>query len=75
MAAWMTVKDPPPMVNVPLRENGLGFDPTLKETVALPVLLAPPVTVIQATLLAAVHEHVAGAVTLVDPVAPLPATD
>ena len=71
----MTVKVPPAIVTVPLRENGLGFDATLKDTVALPVLLAPPVTVIQATLLVAVHEHVAGAVTLVDPVAPLPATD
>jgi hypothetical protein len=71
----MTVKVLSAIVTVPLRENGLGFDATLKETVALPVLLAPPVTVIQATLLAAVHAHVAGAVTLVDPVAPLPATD
>jgi hypothetical protein len=47
-----------------------AFVATLKLTVPLPVPLAPPVTVIQPLLLAAVQLHVEPAVTVTLPVPP-----
>ena len=51
------------MVSVPVRCAPPFLD-ALKETLPLPVPLAPAVTVIQASLLTAVHEQPAVAVTV-----------
>jgi hypothetical protein len=55
------------IVNVPLRAAPV-FAAMLKPTGPLPVPAAPEVTVIHATLLVAVHAHVAPLVTVTDPV-------
>ena len=60
------------MVTVPVRDAVLGFAATSYETVPLPLPLVPPVSVIQAALLVAVHAQPAPAVTVT---VPLVATD
>lgn len=55
------------MVTVPDRDALLGFAVTLYETVPLPLPLVPPVTVIQAALLVAVHAQPAAVVTVTVP--------
>jgi len=57
---------------VPVRDAVLGFAATSYETVPLPLPLAPPVSVIHAALLDAVHAQPAPAVTVT---VPLVATD
>jgi hypothetical protein len=65
----VTVKVEPAIVSVPVR-SGPVFAATVKLTVPEPVPLAPLVTVIQFTLLAAVHAHPDCVVTVTGP--PLP---
>ena len=66
----MTLKVAPAIVSVPERLVVAVLAATLKEVVPGPVPLAPPVTVIHAALLAAVHAHPAPAVTVLLPVPP-----
>jgi hypothetical protein len=63
------------IVNVPVRADVFGFAATLKPTDALPLLLAPLVTVIQLSLLAADQAQPAPEVTFVEPVPPAATTD
>jgi hypothetical protein len=63
------------MVSVPVRADVLGLAATLKPTGPLPLPLAPLVTVIQLSLLAADHAQPVPDVTLVDPVPPAATTD
>jgi hypothetical protein len=74
-AACVTVKVAPAIVSVPVRCVVAVLAATLKETVPLPVSLAPAVTVIQELLLTAVHAHVLPAVTVALPVPPAATTD
>ena len=74
-AAWVTVKVCPPAVIVPVRDVVAEFAATLNVTVPLPDPLAPPVIVIQLSLVDAVHAHPAPLVTVNDPVPPPAATD
>lgn len=71
--ACVTVKVCPAIVSVPVRELVDVLTSMLKLTVPLPDPLAPPVTVIQLTLLAAVQLQPDPAVTVVLPVPPLDA--
>jgi hypothetical protein len=59
----VTVSVLPAIVNVPVRELVVVLGATEYETVPLAEPLAPPVTVIQLALLAAVHVHPVPAVT------------
>jgi hypothetical protein len=71
MAASVTVKVLPPIVNVPLRGDVVVFAAAENPTVPLPDPDAPDVTVSQLVLLElAVHAHPAGAVTPTLPVPP-----
>jgi hypothetical protein len=70
--ACVTVTVFPAIVSVPEREVADVFAATVNATVPLPVPELPPLTVIQAVLLAAVHVQPLPAVT---PTAPLPAAD
>ena len=63
-ALCVTVKVWPAIVTVPVRCAVAEFAAMVMLTVPLPVPLAPPVTVIQAAPLAAVHAQVEGEVTL-----------
>jgi hypothetical protein len=70
-AACVTVNTWPATVIVPLRCEAFGFAVALKPTEALPLPVAPLVTVSHdGSLLAAVHAHPPGAVTAVVPVPP-----
>jgi hypothetical protein len=69
-AACVTVKLAPAIVSVPVRLDAAGFAATSNVTEPLPDPVAPPVSVIHAALLAAVHAQPVAAVTLL---APLPA--
>jgi hypothetical protein len=71
--ACVTVNVCPAMVSVPLRELVDVLTAMLKPTVPLPEPLAPPVTVIQLTLLVAVQLQPDPAVTAALPVPPLDA--
>jgi hypothetical protein len=62
------------MVSVPVRELGAVLAATVKLTAPLPVLLLPPVNVIQLALLVTVHVHPVVVVTFVLPVPPAAAT-
>lgn len=62
-AACVTVKVRPAIVNVPVRAAPV-LAATVKAVDPLPLPAAPEVTVIQGTLLAAVHAHPAAAVTV-----------
>jgi hypothetical protein len=61
----------PAIVIVPVRRDVLSVGSTLNDTGPLPVPLAPPVIVIQGTLLAAVQLQAAVVVTAEDPVPPV----
>jgi len=54
----------PPIVTVPVRVAGPGFDAALRVTVPGPTPVAPVVTVIHASLLTAVHAHAAAPLTV-----------
>jgi len=73
-AACVTVKVLSPTVMVPVRCAVVPLAATENVTVPLPEPLAVPVTVIQLTLLVAVHAHPA-VVTVNEPVAPSDGTD
>ena len=76
LAACVTVKVIPAIVIVPARPVVPGFAATLNVTVPSPVPLAPPVTVIQASLLVAVQEQLVPVTTDTDrPVLPVEGTD
>lgn len=64
MPACDSVNVCPAAVMVALRDEVDEFDVTLNTTVPLPLPDAPPVIVTQFALLAAVHAHPLGAVTL-----------
>jgi hypothetical protein len=72
--ACVTVNVLPAIVSVPVRDDVELFAAVEKLTVPFPEPVAPEVTVIQPTLLAAVQLHAAGAVTAVLPVPPADAT-
>ena len=74
-AACVTVNVAPAIVSVPVRLDATVFAATLNPTVPLPEPVAPPVNVIQAALLAAVHAHPVEAVTLLLPVPPAAVKD
>lgn len=74
LPACVTVNVAPAMVSVPVRVAPVLLA-TANVTAPFPVLEAPLVTVIQLTLLTAVHEHQSAAVTVVVPVPPVEATD
>jgi hypothetical protein len=67
-AACVTVNVAPAIVSVPVRFDAALFAATLKAAVPLPDPVAPPVTEIQASLLAAVHEQPVATLTLLLPV-------
>ena len=67
-ASCVTVNVTPAIVSVPVRLEATVFAATLKPAVPLPDPVAPLVTVIQAALLAAVHEQPVATVTLLLPV-------
>ena len=69
-AACVTVNVAPAIVSVPVRLEATVFAATSNVTEPLPDPVAPPVSVIQAALLAAVHAQPVAAVTLL---LPLPA--
>jgi hypothetical protein len=73
--ASLTVNVFPPIVSVPLRGVDVGFGSALKLTVPPPAPLAPAVIVNHPLLLAAVQLQPAGAVIVMSPVPPVPATD
>ena len=58
------------MVTVPVRLEATGFAATLKPAVPFPDPVAPLVTVIQESLLAAVHEQPVATATVLLPVPP-----
>ena len=74
-ADCVTLKVVPAIVSVPDRFVVAVFAATLNDAVPLPVPLAPPVTVIHAALLAAVHAHPAPAVTVLLPLPPAAAKE
>jgi hypothetical protein len=75
MPVWVTVKVCPATVSVPVLADVPVSGATVKPTVAAPCPLAPLVTEIQLTLLAAVHEQAAPALTATVPfVAPVDGT-
>jgi hypothetical protein len=74
-AAWLTVNVFPPIVRVPLRVLVVPLAAVVKDAVPLPDPFAPAVTVIQLTLLTAVHAQPVAAVTVADPAPPLAETD
>jgi hypothetical protein len=75
-AACVTESVRPPTAIVPVRWLVFGLDEALKDTVPLPLPLAPLVTVSQlALLLTPVQAQPAPAVTVVEPVPPAAATD
>ena len=75
-AACVTENVWPAIVSEPLRCVAFGFAAALNATVPGPLPLAPLVTVSQVvSLLTPVHAQPVGAVTAVDPVAPVAATD
>lgn len=65
------MKIDPAIAISPLRLPPVSFAVTLNVTVPLPVPIAPPVTVIQLTLLTAVHVHPTCVVTETGPPVPL----
>ncbi len=75
LAACVTVNVRPATVSVPVRCELLVLGATVKLAEPLPEPLAPAVTVIHVTLLSAVHAHPVVVVTVVDPLAPVKATD
>ena len=74
-AACVTVKVCPPRVMTPCRVCVCGLAAAEKNTVPLPLPLAPAVIVSHEAPLDADHAQPAGAVTAVDPVPPAVATD
>ena len=64
MPCCVTVKVRPAIATVPVRCAVAGLAAMVRLTVPLPVPLAPPVTVIQAAPLAALHAQVEVEVTL-----------
>ena len=64
MAPWLTVTVCPAIVSVPVRAPP-EFAAIATPTVPLPVPLAPEVTVMNASLLAAVHAHALPVVTVI----------
>ena len=74
-AAWVTVNVAPAIVNVPVRIDAAGFAATSNVTEPLPDPVAPPVSVIHAALLAAVHAQPVAAVTLLLPLPAAAVTD
>ena len=74
-ASCVTVNVWPPAVIVPVRDVVAEFGATLNVTVPFPDPLAPPVTVIQPTPLAAVHAQPLPLVTVNEPVPPPATTD
>jgi hypothetical protein len=70
----VTVKVFPAIVSVPVRSVVPEYEATVNTADPLPVPLAPDVTVIHATLLAAVHEQPEAAVIADDPVPPVDGT-
>jgi hypothetical protein len=71
LPAWLTVKVLPPIVIVPVRGVVPAFGDTTYVTEPLPVPDAPPLIVIQESLLAAVHEQSAPTLTGTTPVNPV----
>jgi hypothetical protein len=63
-AAWVTVKSRPLTLTVPVREVNVVLGAIVTATVPLPLPLAPELTMIQATELAALHRQPVPAVTL-----------
>ena len=75
-AAWVTVNDCPATAMTPWRDCASVLAAAEKKTVPLPLPFAPAVTVNHdGAPLDADHMHPAGAVTAVDPVLALAATD
>ena len=74
-AACVTVNVCVAIVSVPVRADAFGFAATLKPTGPFPLPLAPLVTVIQLSLLAADQLQPAPEVTFVEPVPPAATTD
>jgi hypothetical protein len=73
--AWVTVTVWPAIVNVPVRGVLAVFAAIDSDTVPVPLPVAPPVTVIHGSALAAVHEQPATEVTEMLPGEALAATD
>ena len=73
--ACVTVKVLLPIVTVPVREVVPGFDATLSVTVPVAIPVAPDVTVIQASLLTAVHAHPVPPLTVTVTEPPVPVND
>lgn len=71
----MTENVAPAIVSVPVRPVAEVFTATLKPAVPEPVPVAPLVTVIQSSLLVALHGQVAPAVTVLLPVPPAKPND
>jgi hypothetical protein len=69
-AACVTVNVAPAIVRVPVRIDAAGFAATLKAAVPLPDPVAPLVTLIQASLLTAVHAQPVATATPLLPVPP-----
>ena len=74
-ASCVTVNVVPAMVSVPVRLDATVFAATSKVTEPLPDPVAPPVRVIHAALLAAVHAQPVAAVTPLLPLPPAAAKD
>ena len=75
MAAWVTVKVFPAIVNVPVRCTVVELGATVKVAVPLPEPLAPLVTVIHVNPVDAVHVQPAVVVTVEETLPPAAATD
>ena len=71
LAAWLTVTIWPATVIVPVRAAPVEFAATVKFDEPSPVMEAPLVTVIQATLLTAVHWQLDPVVTEILPFVPV----
>ena len=74
-AACVTVNVAPAIVSVPVRLEATVFAATVNVTEPLPEPVAPPVTVIHAALLAAVHAQPVPAVTVLLPLPPAAVND
>jgi hypothetical protein len=72
---WLTVKDEPAIVSVPVRGATLSLAATANVTAPGPDPGDPDVIVIQAASLVAVHAHPAATVTVLLPPPPAAATD
>ena len=74
-AACVTVNVAPAIVRVPVRLEAVVFAATSKVTEPLPDPVAPPVRVIHAALLVAVHAQPVAAVTVLPPLPPAAVKD